>query len=308
MKRQPTSVISLAVILLGGIQGVGWGGLAPSAAHPARAGDFADFVIAQDLVVIGTVVDARDLDRQVAGASPVGVRCQDITVAVDSVRYGVFHGSTLTISIVFPRRFGRAPPVSGDRVLAWGNRVSEDNWRVWGDACLINAAGELVGPDGEQGAYTTTDLPAGARLTIAHLDSVTTSRQAVHALTAYEGKAALALGRRVAVSRAGPTITLECEGLGWVMGSAATYPRLVDFPALPGCIPKILRGDSLLIPVPPGYSGGRILLGECPSALRVKNGYAPGLGVALASLASALDSTGGRIHVRRNVVGTDRPR
>ena len=276
------------------------GGLAPSAAYPARAGDFADFVIAQDLVVIGTVVDARDLDRQ--------VRCQDITVAVDSVRYGVFQGSTLTISIVFPRRFGGAPPVSGNRVLVWGNRVSEDNWRVWGDACLINAAGELVGPDGEQGAYTTTDLPAGARLTIAHLDSVTTSRSAVHALTAYEGKAALALGRRVAVSRAGPTITLECEGLGWVMGSAATYPRFVDFPAIPRCRPGILRGDSLLIPVPPGYSGGRILLGECPSALRVKNGYAPGLGVALGSLASALDSTGGRIHVRRNVAGADRRR
>jgi hypothetical protein len=292
-----------------GLAGFGWtAGFteASTGARPTRARDFADFIISQDLVFAGTVVDTRQADRMLSGpcgiSYPGAVRATDVTIAVDSVWHGVSEDtSVVTVSIAAPRQFGGAALATGDRVLAWATRICDDNWRLWGDVCKLTPDGGIVGPDGAQGSVVTMDLARGGRLTEAHLDSVLTSRAVRDAVTAYEGQAAVALGRLVGSSMVGSTITFECQGLDWMIGSASSYPRYVDFPAFPGCLPGMFQGDSLLIPVPAGYAGGRITLRECPSALRIKNGYAPGLGVPLLFLSHAVESNGGSLHVRRYV-------
>ena len=92
--------------------------------------------------------------------------------------------------------------------------------------------------------------------------------------------------------------SFNIDSLGWTVGHNGSSPKVVTFPLLPLCNPNIFVGDSLLVPVPQSFQGDTLKLQDCPVGLRVKNGYAPGLGVNLGSLPSALVRVGSYMRVR----------
>src|SRR5262245_18330123 len=93
-----------------------------------------------------------------------------------------------------------------------------------------------------------------------------------HPSTVFNGARAIALVKLRGCSRMSQACGVcEIDSLGWVIGHGETVPRVIRVPAVPGCIAGILHGDSLLVPLPPGFRGNELQLAHCPEALGVNH-------------------------------------
>jgi hypothetical protein len=108
----------------------------------------------------------------------------------------------------------------------------------------------------------------------------------------------VALLRLVRTTRRGlQGLTYECDSVAWAMGEGSATPRYIDFPRVPDCFPDIFPGDSLLVPLPAGFTGNRLSIDGCPRSFAVHKGLAIGFGVPVNFLGYALrrDTQGLRV-------------
>src|SRR5262245_9007972 len=274
--------------------------------HSLAAGDFREFLLAQDLVFDGHVLRVQSMNRQPVGACGVqnlsSRPCLEILIRVDRVRSGVAEDSTLILSTALVRpRFPDDELKPGSQVLAWAIRDCDDGWRLWGGLCVVNGRGQVIAPIGSQSAVRLRDRPTTEPLPYAAIDSALSSTQTpTPSMSLFNGAAAVALMRLVRTSARGDDgYTYECDSLGWAIGTGARTPRYIDFPRIPGCQPGIFAGDSLLVPIPSGFSADHLAFDSCPWSLRLRNQHAPALAVAVGFLQFALGSMpGGSIFVR----------
>lgn len=291
------------VMLLGVAAGVAQGQVRgqPPAVPPPR--DFADFLLARDLVVEGRLLAADPLMRTplgTCGVSGMGpYKSLDLRVAVDRVRFGTADDSVLIISTLGRPTFPPGVLIPGAHVIAWAFRNCHDGWRLWGGLCVVTPGGRVLSPLGEEQAATLLGQPTTEAIRYSALDSVLTARAAEHSTTAFEGSANVALLRVVGTTRRGNDgFTYQCDSIGWVLGGGSRTPRYVDFPRVPGCYPEVFPGDSLLAPVPTTFTGDRLVLSVCPRALKLQNQFTVGFGVPLSFIRYALQLGADGLHVR----------
>lgn len=290
------------VMLLGVAAGVAHGQVRgqPPTVPPAR--DFAEFLMAQDLVVEGRLLSADAVTRKpIEGCGVTGLgpyRSLDLRIAVDRVRFGTADDSVLVISTLGRPRFRSGLLSPGARVIAWAFRDCDDGWRLWGRLCILTATGHVVGELGQEQFIRLEGQPGPLRY--GALDSAIVDREgARHSSLVFEGASRVALLRLTRTVRNGDIgFTYECDSVAWALGTGDRVPRSIDFPRLPECYPEIFPGDSLLVPLPAGFQGDRLVLDRCPRSMRVKNRFAVALGVPLEFLNYALRVEPSGVHVR----------
>src|SRR5262245_11374761 len=266
---------------------------APSVASPhAQAQSFAEFLAVQDIVVLGTVESSKGEARPLSAMPHTEVKVKTSELLVGSLT-----DSTLLVAMTSPG--SGSGPIPGSRVLVWAHRESEDAWRIWGNLCVVRADGRLLIHYGEEegphylGPFDTTYLSLPA------LRAALVTHSRLYSSTAFEGKAALALGRVVRTTRRRDGFTFECDSLGWIMGSAPSVPRFIDWLPIPSCHPDLFPGDTLLIPIAhAAYNGNRVALTACPRGLCAKRGFVPALGVPLDSIDLAIRRDASGLHAK----------
>jgi len=267
--------------------------------------DFAEFLAARDLVVDGTVLSADEVRRTplctcgITGLGPY--RATDLRIAVTRVWHGTAEDSTLIISVLGHPRFSSGPVTAGTRVLAWAVRDCNDGWRLWGEFCVLTANEDIVAPMGASPrGYALLGRGLDRPTTYADLDSALTRRpglRASHAL--FDQANDVALLRLVRTTRRDlEGLTFECDSVGWTIGQGGAVPRYIDFPRVPDCYPEIFPGDSLLVPLPAGFTGDRLTIDGCPRAFGVRKGMAIDFGVPVSFLGYALRRDSQGLHVR----------
>ena len=259
---------------------------------PALPGTLGEFLVSgQDVEVIGTVLEAKEVRRGYARMPELmSYPVTEVRLRVDQVIYGVPAGDIIEMTLVETGYHLN----TNDAILAWGSYTPEDNWRLRG-RCLQIDGNRLQGRPGEP-AFVDEVGPHYSLPLLSYLSDDTTRQ---HPSQVYNGTRAVALMRLRGSSRWSPQgATFEVDSLGWAMGRGEATPRLVTFPALSGCFPEIYPGDSLLVPLPPGFRGQVLPLRHCPSALRIKNGFVPGLGTYLTDLNRSIELIGPMLHVR----------
>lgn len=241
-----------------------------------------------DLVVTGTVVSAVDSVRGFAGgcgfANLSAQNVTEIDLRVESVIYGVAEDSLIHVTII-DQNFGELP---GKQVLVWAYRSCPDAWRLRGYMGVIEDGMITHGnnrpifryPDGQH-----------ARVPLESVVNPSPAKQA-HSSSVYNQVERIALVRVASIdswSSAGGAY--HVDGLRWLAGSG-TMPKLITFPCLPRCYPSIVQGDTLVVPVRVSDTDSTLTLNVCPSVLRTKNGFAPGLGVTVTAVDQVLMSIG----------------
>lgn len=293
-------VVACAVILVGGSNSQAQQG-SPTVPPPR---DFAEFLVARDLVVEGRLLSAEGLTRKpLGGCGVTGLgpyKALDVRIAVDRVRFGTADDSTLVISMLGPPRFATGLLVPGAQVIAWAFRDCNDGWRLWGRMCVVTSTGRVIGPFGDQQAIRLEGQSRAEPIRYSALDSALTAPQLVrHSTTAFEGAANVALLRLTRTVRRGEAgFTYECDSLGWALAGGDRVPRFIDFPRVPGCYPEIFPGDSLLVPLPVQFEGDRLVLDMCPRALKLQDQFAVGFGVPMTFLNYVLKAEPNGLRVR----------
>lgn len=272
---------------------------------PPRARNFVEFLAArQDLVVAGVVLEAVEVRHQpeetcgVRGLMPLPMT--EVRLRVERVFSGVVESPDLTILVDGHKVFSNGSGIN-TRVIVWGNRSCDDNWRLYCRLAVIHPDGQIAKPDGSP----LMKSAEGQAIAAVSIDELTRpgSKFESQSTNLFEGSVAVALARRIDTN--GWTATgavFQLESLGWVTGAGTNVPKFLSFPRLHGCYPDIYSGDSLLVPIPATFGASdTMFIDKCPSALRVKHGFAPGLGVRIDSprLQEALDRTASTVHVRR---------
>jgi hypothetical protein len=272
----------------------------PPTVPPPR--DFAEFLVRRDLVVEGWLLSAEAVTRKpLGGCGVTGLGpypSLDLRIAVERVRYGTADDSTVIISTVGRPQFPAGLLSPGARVIAWAFRDCHDGWRLWGRLCVVSGTGSVVGELGQEEFYRLQGQSGPLRH--GALDSALTQREEnQHSSSNFVGASNVALLRLTRTARnGGGGFTYECDSVAWALGTGDRVPRSIDFPRLPGCYPEIFPGDSLLVPLPAGFSGDRLTLNSCPRSLKVKNRFAVVLGVPLEFLNHALRAEPSGLNVR----------
>jgi len=259
---------------------------------PPHPRTFAEFLTAgHDLVVVGTVRSATETRRGfVRMPALMNLPVTETTLSIEAVMFGSAPDQSIEMTLS-DTGYNLLP---GDRLLAWGSYIREDNWRLRGRARRID--GDKLSGRPNEPVFVG---PSGRQDTLSFAAIQQALSNGPHPSTVYNGMRLIALARLRSSSRwCEDGAVYEIDSLGWVVGQSETVPHRLIFPARPGCSPSIFPGDSLLVPLPPGFVDAVLRLTHCPSALRVQDGFVPGLGVSLNQIDRALDSVGPVLHVR----------
>lgn len=259
---------------------------------PPHPRTFAEFLASgQDLVVTGTVQSVSETIRGYA-RMPELIRhpVTEISLTIDDVLSGSSPSTNVEVTLIDTGY----NLVVGDRVLVWANYTPEDGWRLRG-RCRKFDGDQLTARPNEP----VFSGPQGPQMVMSYA-TVRSELAAIRQPSAvYNGTRTLVLARLRGSSRWSESgAVYEVDSLACLMGSVEAMPKIIRFPALAGCSPGIYPGDSLLVPIPPGFRGAVLPLAHCPSALRVKNCFVPGLGVMVTELRRSIDSVGVLLHVR----------
>ena len=247
---------------------------------------------ATDLVLRGTVLAATQSHRGYeggCGSSNSDLAHQpvlEVDIRLDEVIFGIAPDSIVHVTIL-SRDLG---PVVGKQVVVWAHRSCEDAWRIRGRMGVVEKDGTIGdgkglpiyrNPDGHwESVYST-------RVT----RSVMRTRR--HSTSLLDGVRGVALARLVRADDTDQTATYHIEVLGdALLGQTEIPPSALVFRKEARCAPGIFAGDSLLVPLRGVPPSPELNLDACPSALRVKNGFVPALGVPLEQLDRAFASAG----------------
>lgn len=271
-----------------------------SAGGSERPWDFAEFLARRVVVVEGEVTKAARAQRkplETCGVHGLGPYAGwDVQLRVKSAWLGAIADTTIDTFVLGFMQYWPDSVKPGSHVVAWLGRDCDDGWRYWGQLVLVSREGGIV-PEAGSGRFKEIR----AR-TCAELKYAATHTRFPHSTALFEGADAVALARSLGPDkrpeRGDATMTLTCDSLGWAIGRGRVVPRKLTIPLVEDCYAEIFTGDSLLIPVPGGFSGDTLVLGTCWSALRVKAGYVPWLGVATSDLGSVLERRRDGLHVR----------
>lgn len=266
---------------------------------PPAPRTFPEFLATQDIAVIGTVLDAREVRRSeegtcgVRGLMPLPIT--ETTIKVDHVLSGVCEDTVITVFAEWHGYFDGNPV--GTPVVAWGIRSCDDSWRIRGQLGVIRADGSIVS---RHGMPLKTGDSTFASVTVNQLIAFDAQLYRMQPVMAFDGATAIALVRRTdRNSWTTDGVVFTVDSLSWVINRSQRVPRTLVFPLTPGCFPDIYPGDSLLVPVPLGFSGDTLHVSQCPSALRVHCGFAPGLGVRVIDIQAPFARVGSSYHVLR---------
>jgi len=261
--------------------------------------DFSEFLAARELVFVGHVVTIVGVPhyQMLGGCGTYAFTPRSITqlgVRVTRSWLGVAPDSIVNVTLVRQDQFPKGMLKVDADVLVWAQRVCDDGWRIWGDLCVVEDGVLFAGSD-DWSSVRLEGQRADAPLTLKAVEAAVARPATMHPDHAFDGCAALALGRLVSAASIDTAhAVFECDSLAWALGHGAAVPRRIEFPIAPDCHPQIYPGDTLLIPVPRTSAGGTVALHACPAALKVTRGFVPGLGVRVAELATAFrrDSLG----------------
>lgn len=248
-----------------------------------------------DLVVVGTVVSATEetfkyRSEEVCGYRGLSLRkVTKVAVRVDRVIYGVADTTTdsLVNVVLLKQGYGQ---ITGQTVFIWAEHEACDAWQLNGYLGFIVADGSVVDENGGP-IYSNPDVVTSKAAQV-HVEQMGASN-AEHPSQLYNDAIGIALVRVNSVdgwNRDGAVY--HVTPLAWVAGSGTEMPTEIAFPLVPGCSPGIFRTDSMLVPMRAMDHGSRRTLKLCPTSLRVKHGFVPGLGVYLPDLDRALQAVG----------------
>ena len=272
----------------------------PTNVQAARSiGHVAGFLAGRDLVVEGRILGVRM--RAVSGEKMSPVHATEYRIAISRVLVGVADARTLGVMSLHPDAHPPGTPVStGQRVIAFGNRIEEDGWREWGGVDFIRGDGALWSSNGlgwfgffqADSSLTPTPLDALHRLLADALPRTGTR--------AIDGAAGLAIVRLGAYQRhdSAHQFSYPCDSVGWAIPAAGRVPRRITFSDPPDCSPDFGSGVEMLLPVPAGARAESLATNVCPRAWVIHDGFVQGLGVPLTEIERALEVRDGRIHVR----------
>ena len=267
-----------------------------------EAGDFADFLINQQLVVEATVVGLDTTRRVLVGGCglppakwPLSI---DARLRVDRVVLGVADDETIVLTFGAVMNFPRHVLRSGAPVLAWAYRNCGDGWRLWGGLMVRTSSGYLIQTNSLGEERTITGQPIGSPMPYAALEQALSLKTQRHAIQSFVGKGAVALVRVAALGPAEFGRWCQVDSAGIVIGATSRVPHIVTFSPLLSCYNDVAEGDSLLLPIPNGSTADVLDLDVCPYGLVVKHGFCRGLGVPLAFASYALESTTSGLRVK----------
>lgn len=265
---------------------------------PPAPQSFADLLGSggNDLVVTGTVVTAEETVRGFADGCGYEnlshVPVTEIGLRVGRIVYGVAEDSILHITIL-DQNYGLLP---GREVVVWAHRSCPDAWRLRGYMGVIegneitHGSGRPIWRNSEgqvRRVAFTSIIPTGH------------DRGQVHSTELYNGVESVALVKVQSIdSWSANGATYHVQFVNWLIGHGSSTPTRINFPRLARCFPGVTRGDTLLVPLKAGFSDSTLVLSVCPSALRTKNGFAPGLGVQVTAVDRALMTIGQRRWLR----------
>jgi hypothetical protein len=262
--------------------------------------DFAEFLLGADLVVDGTLVSAGVVPHHSisgCGMQMSPIEATDMRVRVAKVVFGTAEDSTIVVSTLGRSQFPNSALQPGAHVIAWGARVCTDSWRLWGNAVVVTASDQIIGDYNSEGLFLhgqRRDRP----MQYPELMTSLTMLRPRHSSQAFTGTQAVAIVRVRELQRISRGhYAYLCDSLGWVMGAAQFAPHRIEVNARFFADRYARVGDSLLVPVPQVPTDQIILLGDS-SALVIRDGFAPGLGVPLSFLPYALKAGNAGFEVR----------
>lgn len=261
----------IALLLLGG-----------GVAAPYWNDSFAGFLAAHDAVFEATVVRYDSLTRSVLGSD----RAVDVTVRVSKVLTGIVEDSILVVSSLGgPKTWDVTSDIRpGARILVWADRVEQDAWRLWGLWTRLTPEGQVVLPLD----FQPTHEFRVATITKADLVASLVERQPIGEV--FRTASALGIARvgKITGDMYDAGVRIPCDSLGWAMGSASHLPDTLTCRGLE-CLANFGRGDTILVPVPAGFTGGTYALPACPRGLRIKRGFVTSLAVPVEDLDRTLE-------------------
>ncbi len=285
----------------------------PRSPESAPVDPFVTYVALRHALLYGTVESIQPIVMKPTGACGQGlsqVQGVEYTIAVNDIDHGAMLDSIVTV-----RSWGKQPNASstlGAQVLAWGNRLCEDGWRIWGGVAPLNSRGELVAhsaPFASLHGWSKTlgrnpgrrDLEvglAGIRQSVPDTPFERVRSLHVVAITGSEGNPNE--GREVFTG----TIAASLLG-GYESRSIELHFQVPDGAQCP----SIGTGDTLLVPGSSALLARRVVLHSCGDYGQVVHGFIPGLGVSLENAQSAFsqatDDPGVKL-LRRTRNGRDR--
>ncbi len=183
--------------------------------------------------------------------------------------------------------------------MFYGFRTCEDSWRTYGDVVLIGPDDAIQSGNDDRDIFRPNGPESHAYLYALRVDLEALNRQT--GTWPFRDVEAIALVRVDSRETTGRTLSLTCDSLSWALGQASRVPRRLDrkAPSKLRCETSISPGDTLLVPVPRGFSGGPMDIAPCLRGLKVEHGFVPELGVYLHELDRAFVQGPGGFSLRR---------
>jgi hypothetical protein len=230
------------------------------------------FMLARDLVVEGVVDSSWREVRPVRNGSPI--RATIYRIQVKHTLVGTAEDSTLDIASL-----GGDPQVQhGFRIIGYGDRNSDDGFRLWGGIEVI-----AWGP-----------WPVEHEM----LDSLR-ARSVESGFPAFERAAGVAIVRLGSFTRIDSThYSYTCDSLGWAIPTDARVPSRIEFAPPPECAPWTGPGVTLIVPIPKSFALETLTAEGCTSSWRVVDGLVSGFGVPPNELNRALALKSGTLTIR----------
>jgi len=252
--------------------------------------DFAEFLLGMDVVVDGTLVSADFVTHHAIGGCGMETSptpATEMRVRVSSVVFGSADDSTIVVSTLGHSQFPNSALRPGAHVIAWGGRECTDSWRLWGNAVVVAASGDIGGDYNSERLFLR-DQPRDRPMQYSALIASLATMRSRHSSHIYAGMQAVAVVRVREIQRISRGhFAYLCDSLGWVMGAGQSTPHRIVVNEGNLVCEWARVGDSLLMPVAKVPTDPMILPG-CSAALLIKDGFAPGLGVPLTLLPHAL--------------------
>jgi len=253
-----------------------------------------EYLSQQPQLFVGTVTAARAIQFVPSGTCGQGLselKASEFTVSVEQTLQGAMLND---VEVVRSLRTGKSlQPVVGTVVLAYGTRICEDNWRMWGDVIEVRPDGTLAGYGPMANELANWEASSGQRVRLQDAIAALTELRATAPLRPFEEVKDLAtvIVKTKTITRPPQGIVLGCDIISST-GSIAPQGTLTVQFLPPDNAPcrTLTVGDTLVIPIGAAVTD-TATFAVCANHMRVAEGYLASLGVRADSVASAFART-----------------